>query len=72
MLENCEERKRNLSDLSSTIILGATALHEVEVSRKDFERNSKDLVFKTKVKLQSVLKEARASNPDIDSSGLTV
>ncbi|MEM6960463.1 MAG: Hsp70 family protein [Myxococcota bacterium] len=72
VLENCEERKRNLSDLSSTIILGATALHEVEVSRKDFERNSKDLVFKTKVKLQSVLKEARASNPDIDSSGLTV
>lgn len=62
LLKNCEAAKRQLSRVSSFLVLADLQGHQVEVTRSEFERETSDLVLQSEALLEKVLEEAEQSH----------
>ncbi len=58
LLKNCEAAKRQLSRVSSLLVVADLQGHQVEISRSEFESETSDFVLQTEALLQKVLEEA--------------
>jgi molecular chaperone DnaK len=62
LLKNCEAAKRQLSRVSSLLVLADLSGHQVEVTRSELERQTRDLVMQTEALLKEVLEDAEQNH----------
>jgi molecular chaperone DnaK len=62
LLNNCEKAKRQLSRISSLLVLADLQGHQVEVTRHELEQNTADLLLQTEALLEQVLAEAEQNH----------
>lgn len=71
LMERCEEAKRDLSKLKSKKITGENPSHQVEVTRKEFEKITQDLTYACLMCLEQVLYDAENKH-GIEKKDITV
>jgi molecular chaperone DnaK len=62
LLRSCEDAKRQLSRVSSILVLANLQGQQVELTRGEVERDTRDLVLATEALLEQVLEEAEKSH----------